>query len=190
MSAPRLFYVALALVAVAAAVPILAAQAFSSNVKFEAPLSPVLTRTSSELSEFRTQMASLRDMHERLTAAKSESELQALMAQSERVMSEGVTLMHRQRLGLGPAVAESAEIRTEFITQAESNRITDYLGLMELLVQLKEDRDAIAMPATPSLATEPSAIQSLTRTPARNQALACVVTQNDCVPPADLHELI
>jgi len=179
MSTLRLFYVASALVAAAAALPILATQTASLTGASGVGLSSVSPRTSPEHPELRIQMASLRDMHERLTVAGHGSGHPDLMNESERVMGEGVALMRRLKLGLGSAVAESGAVRTLSVTQAESDRITDYLSLMELLILLKEDRDAMAQPGAAGPTTERSTVQSPWGSTALSKSVASGVLQDD-----------
>lgn len=151
MSTPPLFLVALAVVSAAAVLPMLASPALSVESRFGASQSPVASMTSPEHPDLRTQMAALRDIHERLIAAGSEDDRRALLTESERDMSEGVAMMRRMKLTL--PVSASGEVNAEFVTEAESNAIKDFLGLMELLVQLKEDQNAIIAPS--SRHTEP-----------------------------------
>jgi hypothetical protein len=117
-------------------------------------------------------------MHERLSAAGSVADRRALLAESDRVMGDGVALMRQLKQGLGSAVAESGEIQSAYITQEASDKISDYLGLMELLIQLKGDRDAIKGPAAPTMDAEPSANTSLSS--AAPAAIAARLGTNRC----------
>jgi len=166
MSTPSLFYVALTMVAAAATLPMVARQTPSLDSRIVAPQGARNAFTSQQRPELRTQMTSLQDMHERLVAAGPRGERRALMAESAHLMSDGVALMRRLSLALVSAAAESGEVRSEFITQTQSDMISDYLGLMELLVQLKGDREAIAIPVAPTIDAEPSEIQSSPPAPA------------------------
>ncbi len=157
MSTASLFYVALTMVAAAAALPIVAKPGSSLDARIVAPQRSATSSTSPRRPELQSQMSSLREMHERLSAAGSVAERRALLAESDRVMGDGVALMRQLKQGLGSAVAESGEVRSAYITQAVSDKISDYLGLMELLVKLKGDREAPEGPAAPMLQAEPSA---------------------------------
>jgi hypothetical protein len=145
MSMPPLFFVALALVSAAAALPMLAARPLPLESRFEGSQDLTASVESAEHPDLRTQMASLRGMHERLIAAGSDDDRHALLVESERVMSDGVVMMRRMKSAL--PVSQSGEITSEFVTEGESDAIKDFLGLMELLVQLKEDQDAIIAPS-------------------------------------------
>ena len=161
MSTVSLFYVALTMVAAAAALPIVATPGSSLDARIDAPQGSATSSTSPQRPELQSQMSSLRDMHERLSAAGSVADRRALMAESDRVMSDGVGLMRQLKQGLGSAVAESGEVRSAYVTQDVSDKISAYLGLMELLIQLKGDREATTGPAAPTTEAGPSANASL-----------------------------
>jgi hypothetical protein len=177
MSMPRMFVVAAAVVAAAATLPILAIQSLSLQPPQAVAQDPAGSMGPPQRPELRAQIAALRDMRERLAQAGTGTERRALVNESERVMSDGVALMRRLKLDLASVVSESGEIRTRSITQAESDKITDYLGLMELLVQLKGDRDAV--PAAPRGNGQPSAIQSPWRSPASVKSFARAARNSD-----------
>ena len=83
-------------------------------------------------------------------SAGSGDERRAPVVESEHGMREGVAFMHRLKLDLGSAVVQSGEIRSKSVTQTESEKITDDLGLMELPVQVKGGRNAVGKLAAPT----------------------------------------
>jgi hypothetical protein len=115
-------------------------------------------------------MVSLRDMHERMVAVVSLGERRALLAESERVMSEGVAMLRRMKPGL--AVSESGKVISEFVTEADSDAIKDFLGLMELLVQLKDDQNLLMTPASPTQPARPARIQPASPLPVSVKAFS------------------
>nr|WP_297352963.1 hypothetical protein [uncultured Caldimonas sp.] len=81
-----------------------------------------------------TQMQSMREMHDKMAAAKSPEERQALMAQHMKVMQDGMAMMGEMRSGKAgmPMTPEMMGRR---------------MDMMEMMMQMMMDREAARMPA-------------------------------------------
>ena len=182
MSTSSHFFVALCVVAAAAALPILVTRPSPQDpaapfAPFEIAASlsarqPVLDAalTAQPEAQLQTQMAGLRDMRTRLAAAKSDDERSALLAESEQLLSDGVALMRRLKRNL--PVSESGTLIPDVVTAAQSADIEGFLGLTELLVELKADCDALLAPPHPTRPAAPLRIlpNSATSTSAKGLA--------------------
>jgi hypothetical protein len=153
MPTSRLLSVALAMVAAAAAFPMMATRTLPQDPRLPATGASDASLTMPQRQALRSQMTTLLDLHERLPAARSREERIAWLARSERVMSEGVALMRSMKRTL--PVAESGELNSPFVTEAESYAINDFLALMDLLVQLRNDQNGLAAPTTPAEPVRP-----------------------------------
>jgi hypothetical protein len=157
MSTSRLFFVALAMVSASAVFSLLTSEALTLDSAASATRRPVAAWSPPDGLDLPSQMASLQDMHERLAAARSDDERRLLLARSERVMSEGVAMMRRMKPRL--PVSEAGKVASKFVTESEIDAVRNFLGLMELLVQLKEDQDALITPTDPTEPIQPNQFQ-------------------------------
>ena len=158
MSTPHAHLVAIALAAAAATLPIAAVQRPSlPEWMAPRPLLAVsgLLRPSADVD---VQMVSLREMHQRLNSVGVAGVTPELIGAGRRVLSDGVDLMRELRLGLASTVSEAGEVRRSIVTQAESDRIMQYLALMQLLVLLKADLDAAGQAMPPSANKVPAPV--------------------------------
>jgi hypothetical protein len=170
MSMSRLFLVALALVSASAVFTMLTSEALQVDPGTESAQRAVAGWSTPVWPDLPAQMASLQDMHQRFAAAQSDDERRVLLAQSERVMSEGVAMMRRMKAHL-PA-SDTGRLVSEFVSESESTAVVNFLSLMELLVQLKGDREAIVTPAGPTEPAQPARIHPSAPAPASVKAYA------------------
>ena len=148
MSTTSHFFVAVGMVAAAAAMPILVTRPLPPDSGAPSAQIATVVANSAAHPELDDRMAGLRDMRKRLAAAEPGAARSALLVESEQVLSDGVELMRRLKRNL--PVSATGMIVPEFVTAAQSADIEDFLGLTALLVQLKADRDALLAPVHPS----------------------------------------
>jgi hypothetical protein len=116
-------------------------------------------------SELTQQIAAMRDMHARMSAAisgamsgspgvsSSDAEVgTALLPDSDRLMQEGLVMMRTMKSGL--PTTESGEIIATELTAAQSESVQAFLELMDALIVMKGDRDsAVKVPVDAESAT-------------------------------------
>jgi hypothetical protein len=89
---------------------------------------------------FDLQLDSMRAMHRKMLSVTSVEARRSLLDDSAQIMSDGVSMMRRMKAGL-PTTA-TGEPLSDVISPAEYERVRDFMLLMELLVEMKGDRDA------------------------------------------------
>lgn len=111
------------------------------------PVSTPLTKPKIGRTDVAEQVSAMREMHRRMSAARSPEARVALMPESDRLMQEGLVLMRSLKPGL-PA-KDSGELISGgkdtggAITQAQAESVQEFLGLMEMLIEMKGDRDSV-----------------------------------------------
>ena len=90
------------------------------------------------------QMKAMHDMHEKMMAAKTPEERQALMAEHMKTMQDGMGMMGQMKGGMGgkagPGVGGGTSTRPEMMGKR--------MDMMETMMQMMMDRDGMQPPAT------------------------------------------
>jgi hypothetical protein len=82
------------------------------------------------------QMKSMREMHDKLMAAKTPAERQALMAEHMKVMQDGMAMMGRMK---GGKPGHGMSMHHEMMDKR--------MDMMEMMMQMMMDREAVRPPA-------------------------------------------
>ena len=93
---------------------------------------------------FDQQLDSMRKMHQKMLTARSVETQYALLLDSVPIMRAGVAMMLQMKVDL-PATP-TGELISSVISKVESERVKDFLALMELLVEMKNDQTAVLNP--------------------------------------------
>jgi hypothetical protein len=109
--------------------------------------------------DFERQLESLREMHRKMRSATSIESRNALLNDSARIMSDGVSMMQGMKSGL--PTTSTGEPLSNTITESEFEKVRDFMLLMDLLVQLKRDQDAFLGPDQDQHREPPPPMKSL-----------------------------
>lgn len=97
---------------------------------------------------YTAQLLAMRDLHELALTATTPQTRESIVRESGPVMHAGVSMMLRMKSALPTSVPATGVVTSENITEPEAKLVTDFLQLMELLVQMKSDNEAAAHPWT------------------------------------------
>ena len=134
----------LALVAAAAGTPTWAAQADAHQAHHpagaaSAPVSKSMPRkTGPDMARMDTQMKAMGEMHNKMMAAKTPEERNALMAEHMKTMQEGMAMMNGMSPGGMGAVKGDAAARQQMMEK--------HMEMMQSMMQMMMDR----MPGAPA----------------------------------------
>lgn len=119
------------------AVLLVAAIALGGCASQSAPVSHDHTghRAASSTSAHEQQMNKMRDMHQKMTAAKTPEARQALMAEHMKVMRDGMSMMGQMKGGHGKSGMPM-----------DSQMMGQRMDMMETMMQMMMDREAARTP--------------------------------------------
>lgn len=101
----------------------------------QSKIAPAKT-ASQAAGQMDVQMKSMREMHDKMMAAKTPEERQALMAEHMKVMHDGMAMMGRMNGGkLGNGMSMNPETMVK------------RMDMMEMMMQMMMDREAMRPPA-------------------------------------------
>jgi hypothetical protein len=99
-------------------------------------------RSSSDMTRMDAQMRAMREMHERMMAAKTPDERNALMAEHMQAMQEGMAMMN----GMAPAGMSGMKGGMNGDTAAQHQMMEKRMDMMQAAMQMMMDR----LPAAPA----------------------------------------
>lgn len=86
---------------------------------------------------YEQQMAAMREMHQKMAAAKTPEERAALMKDHRQSMQDGMAMMGRMREGMGAKGSMAMDPET----------MKRRMDMMEMMMQMMMDREAMKPPA-------------------------------------------
>lgn len=112
----------------------------------KAPPRPATAASVPSPSQMRETMQSMQDMHDKMAAAKTPEERQALMAEHMKAMQDGMAMMGRMKEGRGRMGGMNGMGGMGGMSERH-DAMGQRMEMMELMMQMMLDREAARAPA-------------------------------------------
>jgi hypothetical protein len=115
------------------------------NKAKKAPATP--TASAMQMGNMDAQMKAMRDMHEKMMAAKTPEERDALMAEHMKTMQNGMSMMNGMMGGMMGGSSSNAQPMSPQMMQKQIDTMQKQMEMMQTMMQMMMDRMGPPTPA-------------------------------------------